>query len=296
MGFHCDLPDKIGRALASVSTSMPYPYFSVDQILDENQYELLRSEFPDDLIQHDSENSGALELYPDTPIDTRLSQEWQTFVGYLRSDETRKRLVSICYHHTLRRYPRWMRPLAQFRLSNSNNYQIRLAFNSSTGGRYLRPHSDNSYKVLALILYFSDTSHESLELGTRFFSPKSRRAEREAVRRFNRLADSRLIRTLPLQLLPMTSCNVHNNTSDEASQRVAEKWFSDNFDLEHIVGFKGNRVAGFIKTQNSFHAVDLRSAPADEVRRSLLINLNLKHSLIARLGQMFRVRVLRKAT
>jgi hypothetical protein len=55
-------------------------------------------------------------------------------------------------------------------------------------------------------------------------------------------------------------------------------------------------MAGFIKSHGSFHAVDLRDVALDEPRRTLLINLNLKHSVYVRFGQSFRSRVLRKST
>lgn len=290
-----DLPRKIRDALSKVSGSAPYPRFAIDDAVDPQEYKLLCEEFPDVLIAP-SEDFGALTVLPDSPIHPNFPPSWTRFLESLRSDEVKNQLVAACYPQTIGRYPRWMQFMIRSRLQNPDNYEVNIAFNLSIGHRYLPPHSDNSYKVLALVLYISTSSTESIEFGTRFYSPKNKTAVRKAVKRFNRLADFALIRNLPLEILPMTSCNIRNNCQEESDCNIAQAWFEDNFLQDFTIGYKSNRIAGFIKTQSSFHAVDMRDAPHHEPRRTLLINLNLKHSSIARLGQSFRSRVLRMST
>jgi hypothetical protein len=193
----------------------------------------------------------------------------------------------------LRRYPVLWRRLLYFRLRNPNNYEINIAFSANYAGRYLPPHTDNSYKVLALVLYFAPLGYFSVEEGTRFFSPRSKAAVRQAVRRFNRLADSRITRHTPLVLQPMTSASIHSGALIAEDELASEAWFREHFDNDFNVEFHANRIAGFVKTQNSFHAVDMRESTYVGPRRSLLINLNLKHSVAARAWQSFRTRVLK---
>lgn len=289
------LPRKVRDALSKVSESAHYPRFAIDDVVDPQEYELLCEEFPDVPVAP-SEHFGALAVLPGFTSYPNLSPTWTRFLNTLRSNEVKNQLVVACYPKTIERYPKWIQFMMRSRLQNPDNYEVNIAFNLSVGQRYLPPHSDNSYKVLALVLYFSESSVESMECGTRFYSPKSKAAVRAATKRFNRLADSILIRNLPLKLLPMTSCNIQNNCKDDADCRSAQVWFEDNFREDLVIGFKGNRIAGFIKTQSSYHAVDMRRITPDVPRRTLLINLNLKHSRIARLGQSFRHRILRKST
>lgn len=290
-----DLPKKIKDALGKVAESAPYPRFAIDDVINPQEYELLCEEFPDALVVP-SNDFGALTIRANLPINSGLTPTWVKFLSNLRSIESRNLLVEACYPQTLKRYPKWIQPLVRSRLQNPDNYEVDISFNLSVGRRYLPPHSDNSYKVLALVLYISKTSTESMVFGTRFYSPKNKTAVREAIKRFNRLGDSALIRNLPLQILPMTSCNIQNHCRSEADCNNAQAWFEDNFLQDFTIGYKSNRIAGFIKTQSSFHAVDMRDAPNHEPRRTLLINLNLKHSGIARFGQSFRSRILRMST
>ena len=153
--------------------------------------------------------------------------------------------------------------------------------------------TDNSYKVLALVLYFASSGYTGVEEGTRFFRANSSAVLREAVRRYNRLSDSRITRVTPLQLQPMTSCSIHDGSLQTAQDCANEAWFRENFANDLNIAFHPNRIAGFIKTHSSFHAVDMRESTFAGPRRSILINLNLKHSLAARAWQSFRTRVLR---
>jgi hypothetical protein len=90
----------------------------------------------------------------------------------------------------------------------------------------------------------------------------------------------------------MTSCNIHDGATTTQLKQANETWFYENFNNDFNVSFGANRIAGFIKTQASFHEVDMRYSVFNGPRRSLLINLNLKHSLPARAWQSFRNRVL----
>jgi len=287
------LPYYVLVALEHLPRDLCFPRFVIEDVLDDDEYDRLLAEFPDHLVGQPGfdgfcnyvvgPNSGSLE---------QLSLGWQHFIQVLCSDDSKKELVQACLKKVMRRYPPTWRWLLRSRLQNPNNYEINVAFSANYSGRYLPPHTDNSYKVLALVLYFAPRGHEGLEEGTRFFRPRSASAVATAVRRYNRLADSQLTRFAPLQMLPMTSCNIHNHCLTAEDVQASEHWFEEQFEEDVNVLFRPNRVAGFIKTQSSFHAVDMRNSTLEGPRRSLLINLNLRHSLAARLGQSFRTKVL----
>jgi len=288
------LPAQVDSALRSISMSHPYPRFIVDDVLDPVEYEKLLQEFPDHLVG-DPGDDGFVNytIRPNVTASERLSQSWQEFVSTIRSDDVKARLVRACLPSTSRRYPAWWRWMLYFRLKKVDNYEINLAFSANYAGRYLPPHTDNSYKVLALVLYFAPRDYTGIEEGTRFFRAKSSAVLKAAVRRYNRLSDSRITRLTPLALQPMTSVGIHSGALTTLEERESEAWFRQNFDNDFNVEFHPNRIAGFIKTQNSFHAVDMRNSNYVGPRRSLLINLNLKHSFAARAWQFFRTRVLR---
>jgi hypothetical protein len=287
------LPEKVHAALSGNRANHPYPRFVLDSVLDEEEYRKLLEGFPDHLVGNPGHDKFVnYTIRPNAQVSEQISPEWQDFIATIRSEEVVSRLVKACLEETSRRYPAWWRWLLFFRLRNVRNYEINLAFSANYAGRYLPPHTDNSYKVLALVLYFADPDYSGASEGTRFFRSKSQAVLRQAVKRFNRLADSRITRLTPLQLQPMTSCSIHDGSLKTEQGRSAEKWFYDNFENDFNVSFHPNRIAGFVKTQNSFHSVDMRTSSFEGPRRSLLINLNLKHSLAARAWQSFRTRVL----
>lgn len=287
------LPAKLRGVLRGLDTPFPYPRFILESVLEEDEYSTLLSEFPDHLVG-DPGNDGFTNytVRPNAEVSEDISERWMAFIETLRSDEVKRGLVEACLPYTIRRYPALWRYLLYFRLRNPNNYEINVAFSANYAGRYLPPHTDNSYKVLALVLYFAPVGYSSAREGTRFFIPRSKAAVRQAIRRFNRLADSRITRYTPLFLQPMTSAAIHGGALATEDERANETWFRENFDNDFNIEFSPNRVAGFVKTQNSFHAVDMRDSTYVGPRRSMLINLNLKHSLAARAWQSFRTRVL----
>lgn len=288
------LPSKVSEALRELDGEVPYPRFILDSVLEDSEYSALLNEFPDHLVG-DPGNDGFTNytIRPNAEISEEISERWKLFVQTLRSDVVKQGLVEACLPSTAQRYPALWRWLLYFRLRNVDNYEINIAFSANYAGRYLPPHTDNSYKVLALVLYFAPPGYASVEEGTRFFTARSPHAVKQAIRRFNRLADSRITRFTPLRLQPMTSCSIHSGDLRNEQERLNERWFRENFDNDFNIDFLPNRVAGFIKTQNSFHAVDMRNSTYSGPRRSVLINLNMKHSIPARAWQSFRTRVLK---
>lgn len=290
------LPELVAEALRTQS-DLQFPSFVIDQVLDTHEYRKLLDCFPQNLIKGMPEDGGAsYEFKSNASIPSELPLEWRQLVDVLKSFEIKQRLVATCFPALLKRYPGYIRWLLFFRLRSARNYDVNLALNVSYCGRFLPPHTDNSYKALALVLYFADFGYSSVIEGTRFFSSNSKTATTSAVRRFNRLADSRVTQLIPLSLQPMTSCNIWNHAKSVEEQNANEAWFLEHFTNDFSVEFRANRIAGFIKTQNSWHSVDMRESVLIGPRRSLLINLNLKHSLAARIGQKFRARVLRLST
>lgn len=287
------LPLRVAEVLSEASQSLFFPSFVIDDVLDDNEYDRLLSEFPDHLVGLPGPDDFAnYTVRPDAAPSKQISDSWQTVIETLRSEESKRGFVEACLANTTKRYPSTWRWLLRSRLRNPDNYEINLAFSSNYAGRYLPPHTDNSYKVLALVLYFAPRGYTGVDEGTQFFKPRTTSAIKSAVRRYNRLADSRLTKYAPLWFQPMTSCGIHNNCATAEDVQSSELWFEKHFEDDFTVSFHSNRIAGFIKTQSSFHAVDMRNSTFEGPRRSLLINLNLRHSLAARLVQSFRARVL----
>jgi hypothetical protein len=290
------LPDLVAGALGTRLGSQ-FPHFVIDRVLEDGEYDRLLADFPDDLVgQPGPDGFTNHTVRPSAKPLEQLSDSWKTFIATIRSDESKRDLVEACLEQTAKRYPTALRWLLRLRLRNPNNYEINLAFSANYAGRYLPPHTDNSYKVLALVLYFAPRGDTRVDEGTQFFKPRTTSAIKYAVRKYNRLADSRLTRFTPLLLLPMTSCNIHNGCLTKEDVQASELWFKQHFENDVTVSFQPNRIAGFIKTQSSFHAVDMRNSTLVGPRRSLLINLNLKHSLVARIGQKFRAKILGLST
>jgi hypothetical protein len=289
-----NLPKQVDVAIRRVATDAPYPRFVIDEVLDPREYKELLEDFPDQLMgEPDQDGYASYSINPERSIGDEFSPLWQQVISDLGSQDLKSQLVQACRASAFRRYPAWWRWLLWFRLANVNNYDLRLTFSANYAGRYLPPHNDNSYKVLALVLYFAPYSYTGIEEGTRFFRAKSNLALKTAIRRFNRLSDSRITRLAPLVLQPMTSARIHSGALATLEEHESEQWFRDHFVNDFNVEFHPNRIAGFIKTQDSFHAVDMRISTFAGPRRCLLINLNLKHSFVARAWQSFRARVLK---
>ena len=288
-----DLPDKVERELAIARRDTGVPRFALNNVLDRDEYELLVRNFPFTLLPpEDSHHYAGLELGPETAADNRVPNCWLKVLNVLHSDEFKSNLVRACHIEVRRRYPVIWRLFVARRVSNPDSYLIRTTLSNNYPNRYLPPHSDNSYKALAMVLYLTLNSVESASQGTRFYTANTRKASAKAIRRYNRLSDSRIVRALPKFVLPMTSCNIHNHCDSDELRSESEGWFHSNFTNNYTVPFGPNRIAGFVKTQDSFHEVDLRGLASEEQRLSLLINLNLKHSMLARFGQFVRRRLM----
>lgn len=289
-----ELPKKVSAALQQSLVGHPYPRFAIDDVIDGSEYQTLYAEFPDSLLALSGEDfSASYQIRPTDELPEGLTDSWRNFMGMIRSDYMRDELVKACRAAVISRYPKLWRWLLLPRLHNCSNYEINVAFNVSFAGRYLPPHNDNSYKVLALVMYFAPADCIGSDEGTRFFVPSSPAALKAVIRRYNRLSDSRITRNVPLTLQPMVSVNIHNHVQIQDEKPERESWFYSNFRNDFNVAFKGNRIAGFIKTHNSFHEVDMRKSTFEGPRKSVLINLNLKHSWIARSWQAVQLRVSR---
>lgn len=291
------LPPKIKRALEIAGSARPFPYFVIDSVLDYDEYLALVHSFPDELLGDlEREGFSSFRITDASCIPETLSANWKLFLAELLSPDFKKRLINSCLSETVRRYPRIWRWMIYFRLRNPRNYQVRVAISGSLAGRYLPPHTDKSYKVLALVFYFAPTNWMSESEGTRFYVARSRKHLRESIRRFSKLRHSRILRNTPMAILPMMSCAIHSHSGSLNSERdyANEAWFNENFSVIFNAAFEPNKIAGFVKTNNSFHALDMRGSRYPDIRRSVLINLNLRHSLFAKAWQFLEYRLKRQ--
>lgn len=113
--------------------------------------------------------------------------------------------------------------------------EISFEFSRIPTGGLVPPHTDSANKLLSLIIYFPDPKwKESYGGGTKFY-----------------------------------------RTSDPA---LEQSWDSEYITLDDLIAFdeapyKPNYLVGFVKSSNSFHAMDPLQCPEEIVRDSLNINI-----------------------
>jgi hypothetical protein len=133
-------------------------------------------------------------------------------------------------------------------------------FSLSVSGYRLTPHTDSPKKLLALLLYFPEaTADEGPGAGTRFWR---RRGET------NELRDEWQLKG---QLPRLIRASDRVDVVDDAmgAFEVAYRRF-------HVAEYRTNAMSGFVKTNESWHDVDLRDFPEGSRRRVMLYNINLR--------------------
>jgi hypothetical protein len=125
-------------------------------------------------------------------------------------------------------------------------YYTEIDYTSITSDGYIPPHTDDKRKRLSFVFYLPDKSNDlsyemKKQLGTVFWKPRNKVVSK--LKRF----DSTFL------------------------QNKEKKNFYENYEVFHISAFEPNKVAGFIKSDISWHSVEKFSFEYD--RRAIVINV-----------------------
>jgi hypothetical protein len=230
----------------------PFCFFSVDNYLPQDLFETLRETYPGG-TEYNANSEGKLGFRSseDPEEVTRFCAEnpaWAQLIAFFRSDEfledTRATL-----EEPLRRARRgWpgRRPWYNANLrpvpNNWLRYQLQepvattFQFSKLSRDAVVAPHSDAPRKLLTMLLYFRDPEwKDDWGGGTEYYAP------------------------LDLERAKTWS----------ATDRVP---FSE-FKPIGSTGFVANRLAGFVRANNSFHGVQRVSSPTGLARQAFMINV-----------------------
>ena len=245
-------PDRLllSRRLGEIRTK-PFCFFHIDNYLPDALYESLRESFPDEST-YDSDGSGKLGFRSsDEPDDFERfcaqNPDWQRLLDFFRSDEFvldagRTMAPSLIAARDWKARRRWHNysegEIPASRLSYLLEEPVRTTFQISQlpNGAEVIPHTDAPRKLISLMLYFRDEDWEEASGGaTVFFEPR----DAERARQWS-----------PTERIPFSELNEIGSC-----------------------GFARNRLAGFVRSENSFHGVHPIVSPAGQTRRALLVNI-----------------------
>lgn len=282
------------RLPRSVAEEKKYPscVFVVDNFLSAELNESLCAEFPERLLH---ERMGVrLAMNVDLEDGTSevsqflaASSIWRSYVEAWKSDEVLDDLMMLFKHHVRSRCVPWWRPLLMFRTWSRRRLKITVLLSAYRRGFRLTPHSDDKFKLLSLIHYLpSADSKADGKGGTVFFEPRSGVTRRQL--RVLTEWSKGLRRFFPLWMAPSLEASLDRRyfDSDQLSA-TQEREFANLFMESKYIGYKDNRISGFVKNDWSMHEVNLEEFPEGELRRAVLINIRLQPTRLYQLIQPF---------
>lgn len=121
-----------------------------------------------------------------------------------------------------------------------SNFRYTYEFSYIFKDGYIIPHTDAKAKVVSILLYFPDKEQENLSIGTTFYK-----------------------------------CKLKNFSNNYDIYHKNKEAFYNNVESKFTLKFKKKSLYCFIKSENSWHAVEKINIPEDKVRKSININLNI---------------------
>ena len=229
----------------------PFCFFYVDDYLPSDLYRSLLASFPED-EDYSYDRGGKLGFRSSVDADAverfcATHPDWQALVDFFSSDafaeDTRRTFErALIAARGLAGRRRWIHCTRREPPRNWLRYHLqepmRTTFQFSLLPRDANvvPHADAPRKLVSLLLYFSDPDWEEAWGGeTEFYVP---------------LDAARAQRWSPTQRIPF-----------------------EEFKPIGTTGFTGNRLAGFVRSANSYHGVPALRCPAGRTRKALLVNL-----------------------
>jgi hypothetical protein len=256
----------------------PFTIFECDRILPQRLTEQLPQQFPWDLLlrQLDQDNFRARldEQANAKEFDALLrgSTFWTDVAHAVKSRAFRRDVRKVCQLALNARPRSSMRLLAIFyRWLPLCLTHTKLDFTAYSSGFYLSPHIDSEKKLLSLMIYVEyPGTLRSLSLGTGFWRETRVGASAHWYARLSGLPE----RALSEQ--PMNGVGLTRVFSSDKTVKSKDAQFRLDHERFHVATFATGRAAGFAKSRNSWHDVDLRDLTQGTLRGALLINVNLR--------------------
>jgi hypothetical protein len=153
-----------------------------------------------------------------------------------------------------------LQPLHARILQRGRFHRVEVDVNYSTSGYELTPHIDKASKLIALLFYFpEEPAHEGAAAGTGFWRRRPGSPD------------------LPPVIAAKGQLPRRVAAGDDAERaRRAMDLFEASYERFHVAEYRANHMSGFVKTNDSWHDVDLRGFPEGARRRVVLYNINLR--------------------
>jgi hypothetical protein len=258
-----------------------YPVFNFRNILSPQLFEELSREFPS--MSSMSERKG--ELFAECHSSNPNGQFHQfcterSSVRALRDLIQSEAFISQINKFLITNRRNWgsywsfIRLLLRTRL---NRVTATVSLHCGIQGYGLTPHTDKADKFAALIIYLGSGDSNAVRVGgTTFYTPTDDALAKQFLRK-NTGRDRGIWRFVPFRFLPLVSVGLPRVYSEEDSRDQSARALLGEFHQAHkrffVSEFQPNSGALFFKDQLTWHEVDLSKFPANELRRSVLINL-----------------------
>ncbi len=245
----------------------PFYIFTIENFLDDSEYQMIEKNFPDDKIDKtktvvgfkksfdsrddvfkslDENKNLAIEILEkkfDEKFCTDLIKKLKKELIFSRLNNLTD-LTNLKNLYSIIRKPKIVRKEIKKNFVQKflySHFQRVFEFSYMHKGAYLLPHTDQESKLISLMLYFPSKNLENENIGTTFYKSKSKNFSNQSFNTFKN----------------------DNNLSLE-----------ENFEETITIPFKKKDLFCFIKSDVSWHAVKKLEIPENEVRKS--VNLFLK--------------------
>ena len=245
----------------------PFYIFSIENFLDDSEYQVIENNFPDDKIDKIKTDSGHKKHFDSRDevfqslknknlaieiLEKKFDEKFCAgLIKKLRKELVISRLNSLSDLTNLKnlfsiiRKPKIVSKeikknfIQRFLYSH---FQRLITFSYMYKGSFLHPHTDQKSKLISLMLYFPSKNLENKKIGTTFYNSK--------LKNFN---------------------NKITGLFDEENKIT----FKENLEETMTFPFKKKNLYCFIKSELSWHSVKKLDIPVDEVRKSVLINIKI---------------------
>lgn len=249
----------------------PFTIFECENFFPEELYRQLVADFPIDALRakmKPGEFNARIDQkgHPKEFAEVlRDSPAWLSVLGVLSSPEFVRDLRFQFRNELLQRSRpsvRWFRRVLSW--IDLPRARVKFDFVLSKGGFHLTPHTDGSKKLIAMIIYLPSAGQGSLPdaMATHFWSEAQSPGTDSLSVGPSGVASRRLPRVLR-----------DGNEADQASDAL--KAFMSTAVRVMSTRFVDNTISGFVKSNNSWHSVDLSHVPFDAERCTVLVNLNV---------------------